>query len=290
MALAGCGALGTTSSAHGVQVVAAENTWGSVAQALAGSAATVTSIIRSPAVDPHSYEPEAADARSFAQANLVIVNGLGYDTWASRLLAADTPSGRATLNVGRVLGLHDGDNPHRWYSPSDVQRIADVITGALIAAEPRRAAYLRARRVWFSTVALAHYNGLIQAIRDRDAGIPVGASESIFAPMASALGLDLVTPPGLLRAVSEGGDVTDGDMATAQAQISAHAIRVWVLNSQNVTPDVNILTADARAAGIPVVSVTETPNPSTASFAAWQTRQLAALAAALTRSQTGARS
>jgi len=265
-----------------VQVVAAESTWGSIAAALAGNAATVTSIISNPAIDPHSYEPEAADARAFAQASVAILNGLGYDAWASRLLAADAPAGRTTINVGHALGLHAGDNPHRWYSPPDVQRIADAITAALVAAEPNRAAYLHARRRWFSTSDLAGYDTLIATIRQRDRGVPVGASESVFAPMATALGLNLITPGGLLRAVSEGGDVTAGEMATAQSQITTHAIRVWVLNTQNTTPNVNILTAQARAAGIPVVSMTETPNPADASFADWQTRQLAALAAALT--------
>jgi zinc/manganese transport system substrate-binding protein len=281
--LAGCGALGPTSHPRGVQVVAAESTWGSIATALAGRAATVTSIIANPAVDPHSYEPEAADARAFAQANVAILNGLGYDTWASRLLAADAPANRATINVGHVLGLHDDANPHRWYSPDDVQRIADVISAALVAAEPDQTGYLRARRAWFSTTALARYNSLIAAIRSEDRGVPVGASESVFAPMATALGLRLVTPGGLLRAVSDGGDVTAGDMARAQSQIASHAIRVWVVNTQNTTPNVNILTAQARAAGIPVVSMTETPDPADASFADWQAHQLAALAAALTR-------
>jgi len=281
LACTACGALGPTSTPHGVQVVAAESTWGSVAAALAGNAATVTSIIANPAVDPHSYEPEAADARAFAQADVAIVNGLGYDDWSSRLLAADAPAGRTTINVGHTLGLHDGDNPHRWYSPSDVHRIAAVITQALVAAEPARAAYLQARARWFANGDLAGYNRLIAAIRARDHGAPVGASESVFAPMASALGLNLITPGGLLRAVSEGGDVTAADVSSAQSQIARHAIRVWVLNTQNTTPTVNILTAQARAAGIPVVSMTETPDPANATFAQWQTRQLAALAAAL---------
>jgi zinc/manganese transport system substrate-binding protein len=287
LALVGCGALGRTSTPRGVQVVAAESTWGSIAAALAGNAATVTSIISNPAVDPHSYEPEAADARAFAQAKLAIVNGLAYDDWASRLLAADAPAGRTTINVGHTLGLHDGDNPHRWYSPADVQRIATVFTAALIAAEPGRAAYLRGRAAWFNSVDLGAYHRLIATIRRRDRGVPVGASESVFAPMASALGLDLVTPGGLLRAVSEGSDISAGDLSTAQSQIARHAIRVWVLNTQNTTPTVNNLTAQARAAGIPVVSMTETPSPADAPFAQWQTVQLAALAAALARPTGG---
>jgi zinc/manganese transport system substrate-binding protein len=281
VASAGCASLGPATASSGVSVVAAESTWGTVAQALGGTSAHVTSIIADPALDPHSYEPEAADARAFATANLVIINGLGYDTWASHLIAADTPAGRTVINVGTLLGLHTGDNPHRWYSPADVQVVANAITAALIHADHAHAADYRAQRVRFSTVDLAQYQRVIAHIRNAYTGVPVGASESIFAPMATALGLDLVTPPSFLRAISEGGDVTAADMTTIQSQIAHHTVRVWVLNTQNETPDVNLLTSEAVAAHIPVVTMTETPNPEGASFASWQTRQLVALSGAL---------
>src|SRR6266516_3834226 len=88
---AGCGRAGTASSASGgapLQVVAAENFWGSIAKQLAGSRARLRSIIVNPGSDPHSYQPTAADARALARASLVIVNGLGYDNWATQLLQA----------------------------------------------------------------------------------------------------------------------------------------------------------------------------------------------------------
>ena len=281
LVLGGCTSLGPTSRRPGVQVVAAERTWGTVAASLGGSVATVTSIVANPAVDPHSHEPEAADARAFADARVAIVNGLGYDTWASQLLAADSPPDRVTVDVGAVLGLPDGANPHRWYSPADVVRIASVITGALIQAAPRDAAYLRERHGRFLHVELGAYFRTIAQIRSRHAGVPIGASETIVVPLAASLGLDVLTPGALLRAVSDGTDVSPADMATAERQISRREIRVWVVNTQNTTPNVQVLTGMARAAGIPVVAVTETPDPARASFGAWQTRQLRALAVAL---------
>ena len=112
-------------------------------------------------------------------------------------------------------------------------------------------------------------------IRRRYAGTPVGASESIFALQAPALGLRLLTPPGLLRAVSEGSELSARDTTAAEAQITAGRIRVWVVNTQNLTPEVQRLSGLARAAGLPVTAVTETLTPPAASFAQWQTRQLA---------------
>ena len=81
------------------QVVAAENFWGSIASQLAGSKAAVQSIIVNPDTDPHDYEPTASDARTMAGAKLAIVNGIGYDNWASQLLAANPVAGRVRCST-----------------------------------------------------------------------------------------------------------------------------------------------------------------------------------------------
>ena len=121
-AAVGISKVGTAAtSGNGLQVVAAENFWGSVASQLGGNRAHVTSVITSPATDPHDYEPTAADARTIAGAQMVIVNGIGYDPWAGKLIAANPVHGRAVLTVGNLLAIKPGGNPHRWYSPSDVQ-------------------------------------------------------------------------------------------------------------------------------------------------------------------------
>ncbi len=206
--LAGCSA--TATHGGGLQVVAAENFWGSIASQLAGTRAHVHSIIVNPAQDPHSYEPTAADARTLATARLAIVNGVGYDPWAPKLLAANPVGGRLVLNVGRLLGLHEGDNPHRWYDPADVSAVASAITGDLVKIDRKDARYFRAQLSDFDTKDLSAYHALIAAIRARYAGVPVGASESIFALLAPALGLDLITPDGFMKAISEGTEPTRG--------------------------------------------------------------------------------
>lgn len=284
--LSGCGELPASATVRGVRVVAAENFWGSIARQIGGVQATVTSIIASPAQDPHAYEPTAGDARTMAGAQLAIVNGAGYDPWAPRLLAASPVDGRTVITVGKLLGLHDGDNPHRWYDPADVTRVAQTIAARLSRLDPRHAAYFAGRLHAFLTIGLGHYHQLIAAIRARYAGVAVGASESIFALEAPALGLRLLTPPGFMRAISEGTELTAQDTATAEAQITRHAIRVWVVNTQNLTPEIQRLSSLARAAHIPIAHVTETLSPATASFESWQTGQLSDLEHAL-RQATG---
>jgi zinc/manganese transport system substrate-binding protein len=284
LSAAGCGqsAGGSPgSSGKQLQVVAAENFWGSIAAQVGGSKVRVVSVISNPATDPHDYEPIAADARAFAGARLVIVNGIGYDPWAQRLLAANPVTGREVLDVGDVAGIKPGGNPHRWYSPADVQRVTGAIVADYRKLDPNDAAFFDRQQKRFETQGLAEYKRLIASIKRRYHGVPVGASESIFAPLAHALGLKLVTPTSFLKAIGEGAEPTAADKSTVDDQISRRLIKVWVYNSQNSTPDVKRITDAARRRGIPVTTITETPVPASASFEDWQSRQLRALAAAL---------
>ncbi|HSR93787.1 MAG TPA: zinc ABC transporter substrate-binding protein [Solirubrobacterales bacterium] len=286
---AGCGGSSSSaiSSSGKLNVVAAEDFWGSIAEQLGGDRVEVTNIITNPAADPHDYEPTSEDARTMAGAQIAIVNGIGYDPWASKLLAANPSSGRTVLTVGDLLGLKEGDNPHQWYSPPSVQKVIEQITADYKRADPGHGSYFDAQRQRFETAGLARYHRLISQLRSRYAGTPVGASESIFAALAPSIGLRLLTPTGFLDAVSEGTDPTPADKATTDSQIADRKIEVWVYNSQNATPDVQRLNDAAKAAGIPIATVTETMTPEGASFQAWQSRELEGLAAALARASEG---
>jgi zinc/manganese transport system substrate-binding protein len=281
LALASGCASTSSGSTHAIQVVAAENFWGSIAAQLAGAKASVHSIIVDPAQDPHSYEPTASDARTLATAQLAIVNGVGYDPWASKLLAANPTSGRITLNVGSLFHLSAGDNPHRWYDPREVKAVADAITADLIKLEPKSAGYFNRQHAAFVDRDLSPYRALLAAINSRYAGTPVGASESIFALQAPALGLRLITPYGFMKAVSEGTEVTAQDMVTTERQVSRRRVKVWIYNSQNATPQIQRITSLARARGIPVTTITETLSPADDSFEQWQVAQLERLERAL---------
>ena len=228
-----------------------------------------------------AYQPNAADARALVGANVAIVNGVGYDTWAQQLLRASPAAGRTVLDVGRLLGLGAGANPHRWYFPRDVLAVTRAIATAYERLDPADAAYFAQREHGFETRGLARYDALRREIRARYAGVPVGYSESIFQGLGEDLGLRLATPYGFARAIAEGTDVTAQDKQTVDRQAQRHRIRVWVYNSQNVTPDVQRVNEIAARERIPVVEVTETLAPAGTSFQQWQVRQLEALLQAL---------
>ena len=285
--LAGCGSDGTVATSGHITVVAAENFWGSIAVQLGGSHASVTSIVSNPNTDPHAYEPTPGDARAIASAQYVIINGAGYDPWVQKLVDANPEPGRVVLTVADLAGRKQGDNPHMWYDPTLVTQVIDKITSDYKSLDPSDAAYFDAQALTLKSTALKRYNDLRAAIRQRYRGVPVGATESIFVDLASDLGLNLITPSGYMKAISEGDDPTAADKSTIDTQLSTRAIKVLVFNSQNSTPDIQALIDKANAEQIPVVAITETLDPAGATFEDWQARQLQALATALAQATAG---
>jgi zinc/manganese transport system substrate-binding protein len=264
-----------------IPVVAAENFWGSIAAQLGGQYVQVTSIIDNPNADPHDYEPTAQDALSIERARLVIENGIGYDPWVDRLLGASSGEGRSVVDVGEVVGLKPGDNPHQWYSPDSVHKVIARITAELKALDPAHSAYFDEQRRLYETQGLSRYDSLIAEIRATYGGTPIGASESIVSPLAQALGLDLITPQSFLNAISEGTEPAAQDKATVDTQIEERQIEIYIYNSQNAIPDIQGQVEKAQTAGIPVVAVSETLEPPTATFQDWQVAQLESIQAAL---------
>jgi zinc/manganese transport system substrate-binding protein len=266
-----------------VAVVAAEDFWGSIARQVGGDHADVTSIITDPGTDPHDYEATPQDGALLATAQVAIVNGIGYDGWADKLLAANPSSRRKVVRVGDVVGVKAGGNPHQWYSPTSVSAVVGAITAALKQADPADSASFDAQRKSYTTDGLQRYNDLRARIKAQFAGTAVAASESIFAPLAADLDLKLLTPESFLDAISEGTEPTAKDKATVDRQITGKQVRVFVYNSQNSTPDVAALVEKAKTAGIPVTTVTETLTPKGTPFQDWQAAQLQSLADALAR-------
>jgi zinc/manganese transport system substrate-binding protein len=268
---------GSSGPAAKLQVVATTNAWGSIASQLGGDRVQEVSIITNPDTDPHSYEPSAADARTVAGAAVLVENGIGYDAWADKLLAGNPNPQRTVLSVGQTVGVGEYGNPHQWYSPDSVAKVIDAITAAYKKADPNDAAYFDQQHDQYVNQALAQYHSLIADIKAKYAGTPVGASESIFAPLSDALGLNLLTPPSFLKDISEGTDPSPADKATVDQQIATKAIKVYIFNSQNSTPDVQAQVNAAKTQGIPVTTVTETLAPANATFQDWQSTQLSAL-------------
>jgi len=276
----------TSSGSEIINVVAAENFWVSIAGQVGGSHVAVTSIINNPNADPHTYEPISQDAKDVANAQYVIVNGAGYDAWMDKLIAANPSSTRLELNIGDFFGKKAGDNPHMWYNSDYVASIIGKIRDDLKTMDPADANSFDTSAQQYLDSGLKQYFSIIDDIKSKYSSTPVGASESIFAYMAPALGLNLITPISYMNAVSEGADVSASDEAMVEQQIDQKQIKIFVYNSQNTPPNIQILLGRAKAEDIPTPTITETLVPATATFQDWQTTELQGIENAL-RQATG---
>jgi zinc/manganese transport system substrate-binding protein len=278
--LAACGIPAAANDGK-LNVVVAENVWGSIAAQVGGDHVAVTNIINNPNADPHDYEVTAADARAVADAQYVVVNGAGYDTWAQQLIDANPSAERKELDIAKFVGKKAGDNEHLWYSPDYVMKVIDQLTADYKALDAANASYYDQQSAAFKNGTLREYKDIISDIQTKYADTPVGITEPVFGYMAEALDLKILTPATFIKAIDEGEDPSAADKATYDEQIRTKQIKVFIYNSQNATPDVDALRAKAQAAGVPIVTVTETLAPAGATFQAWQVTQLKALALAL---------
>jgi zinc/manganese transport system substrate-binding protein len=281
LALAACA--GAASPIAGkLNVVAGENFWGSIAIQLGGSHVAVTSIVTKPDQDPHEFESSPADARLFATASYVILNGAGYDDWGNKLLAANPTQGRKLFSIAELLGKKAGDNPHFWYNPDWVEQVADRITADYQALDPDHGGDYGQQREALRQ-ALTPYHDRIARIRASYSGVAVGATESIFVYQAPALGLHLISPPAFMQATSEAIDPPAQSVAQFHDQLTQHQVKVLVYNNQTSSAVTDNLKQLATSNHIPVVGMSETVEPNGARFQDWQLKQLDALEQALSR-------
>jgi zinc/manganese transport system substrate-binding protein len=279
LGLAGC-AGASTGPADVVHVVAAENFWGNITSQLGGRDVQVTSLITNPNADPHLFETDALDAATLAQAQVVVENGAGYDSWMSSLLSADGGSPRV-VNAANILRIKGSDpNPHLWYDIPRVPTVAAAIATALEKAAPQDAATFKANLSTFDA-SLAPIDATLATVKAKFHNVPVAYTERVPGYALAVAGLDVVTPSGFARAVEDGTDPSPADTLAMQRLIDDRDINVLLYNVQTVTPVTTQIRALARQHHIPVVGVSETMPAGVASYQQWQQSQLTALLHAL---------
>ncbi len=278
-------------------VLVSVDQWGDIVSAVGGQCATVATVLAGSAIDPHDYEPAPKDAALFEGAQLVVINGGHYDEWAAKLAASSAPDapvvnavdishGGATNEAaghGRDAEGYDHggeDNPHVWYSPAAVTGVADAVTAELTKLAPGAAEYFTQRRAEFAS-DLGPYDALITSIKANASGKTYAATEGVFDDMAGALGLVDRTPEGYQVASANETDPSPADLDEFLRLLADRGVDVLIYNTQTEGSLPERIRAAAEQADVPVVEVTETVPPGTASFQAWQTDQLNRLAKAL---------
>jgi zinc/manganese transport system substrate-binding protein len=270
--------VGSSCPSDVVNVVAAENFWGSLVSQIGGVHVHVTSIVTDPNTDPHEYQANDSDAEAVANAQYVIVNNVGYDDWATALIAADGDTNQTILNIGDSLGVSVSGgivtgNPHLWYNPTYVNETVAWMYHNLSTIAPQWKGYFT-QQYDNLTASLAQLYSEVGIIRHDFAGTNVSSTESIFVYLANATGLNLVSPPAFMEAVAEGNDPPDSSVITFEGQLNSGNVSVLVYNAQTATPITTEMEDLAYSDNVTVMSVTETIVPPNVPFQQWMGGEL----------------
>ena len=263
-----------------LQVVAGENFWGDIAAQVGGERVHVTSIISDPNADPHLYESNAQDAAAVAVARLVVVNGLGYDDFMTKLLGTSGGAVRSVVTAAAVAGAGSDANPHLWYNLGYVKKVAAEIEARLATTDPAGAAVYATNLRQFDD-SLAPVEAVISRIKTKYAGAPVAYTEPVPAYLLDAAGLTVETPAGFARSIEDGNDPSPADSLAMEKLVTDRAVRVLLYNSQATSPVTQRLLDLARQSGVPVVGVTETLPKNEKNYQSWQLDQATAIFNAL---------
>ncbi|MFM0378311.1 metal ABC transporter solute-binding protein [Paraburkholderia strydomiana] len=261
-----------------IPVVAAENFYGDVVQQLGGERVDVTSILSNPDQDPHLFEASPKTARALQHAGIVVYNGADYDPWMVKLLAASKGTKRATIVAADLTGKKSGDNPHLWYDPSTMPKVARAVNEALVAADPAHKSAYDANLAKFLD-SLKPVEAKVAELHARYAGTPVTATEPVFGYMSDAIGLSMRNMRFQLAAMNE-TEASASDIAAFERDLREKRVRVLIYNSQATEALTKRMLKLAQQSKVPTMSVTET-EPAGKTYQTWMLSQLDALGAAL---------
>jgi zinc/manganese transport system substrate-binding protein len=268
---------GSALAAGALQAVGVENEYADVIAQIGGEYVRVAAIETDPNTDPHSFEASPAIAREIAAANLLVRNGVGYDSWVERILAATPSARRKVIDVQRLLRLPDSTpNPHLWYDPNTMPAVANAVAAELAALDPAEAAYFRANAREFE-VSLEPWRQAMASFKRQYGGTRIAVTEPVANDMLEAAGCDIATPLSLETAIMNGTDPSPQDVAAEEALLSGHEVKVLVYDPQ-VTQTLTESFLDlARRSGIPVVGVYETLPVPGYHYQSWMLAEVAAL-------------
>jgi zinc/manganese transport system substrate-binding protein len=277
--LGGCAAANASPTDGRVIVVAGENFYGDLVSRIGGDLVSVTSILSDPNVDPHTYETSTQNAQQVADATLVVENGLGYDTFLDHLVASSPRSDRKVVDAQQLLGLGDGVNPHIWYEPGTMPKVARAVADALETLRPDSKTAIEANLATYLG-SFGPLTAKIAEIRARYPATPVAYTEPVPEYLMAALGFPVLTPPGFAKAIENGTDPAPSDVAAQQDLLTGHKVKVLLYNSQATSPVTETIKSLAGKSGIGVVGVSET-MPAGGGYVDWQLAQLNALESAI---------
>jgi zinc/manganese transport system substrate-binding protein len=260
-----------------IKVIGVENEYADVISQIGGKFVTVQAIETDPNTDPHSFEASPSVAKEIAAAGLIVVNGVGYDDWADKIMSATPRPNRKVINVQKLLGLPDDTaNPHLWYDPKTMPAVAKAVADALAELKPSEASYFHASADKF-VASLQPWTAAIAAFKAKYENTPIATTEPVSDYLLQAMGFKLMTPFSLEKAIMDGTDPSPQDITTQNDLFASHKVQVFAHNQQVTNALTKSFVDASKKAGIPVVGVYETMPTPGYHYQSWMLAETAAL-------------
>jgi zinc/manganese transport system substrate-binding protein len=280
----GCGGGVAADAANGTTVISAvgaENEYANVLGQIGGRYVHVSAILNNPNIDPHTFEASPQVAQEVSSAQLIVQNGVGYDSWMNRIESASPNPKRKVIIVQQVRGLPDTTpNPHLWYDPATMPAVAKVMAADLSALQPAHKAYFQARLKTFDR-SLAPWLAAMAQFKANHPGTTAATTEPVADYLLTAMGITNLTPFRFQADIMNGVDPAPEDIALENSLFAQHKAKLFAYNEQVTSALTTSIRENALRAGVPVVGVYET-MPAGYNYQRWMLAEVNAIGKAVT--------
>jgi zinc/manganese transport system substrate-binding protein len=277
LAAAACSSAPAADSGGTITAVGAENEYANVIGQIGGKYVHVTAIESNPNTDPHSFEASPSVAHVVSSAQLVVQNGVGYDSYMNKIESAAPSSARKVIDVQALLGLPDSTpNPHLWYDPKTMPAVAKTIARDLSTLQPAHASYFQANLHAFDRSLRPWYQAIAR-FKAAYPGTPVAVTEPVGDYLLQAAGARILTPFRFQADVMNGVDPAPQDISLQNSLFTGHKVKVFLYNQQVTDSLTQSFLEAAHRNGIPVVGVYETMPTPGFTYQSWMLAETRAL-------------
>jgi zinc/manganese transport system substrate-binding protein len=276
VALAGCGGSAGGAPDGKISAVGAENEYANVIEQIGGKYVDVSAVLSDPNTDPHSFEASVSVAQQVARADVVVQNGLGYDSWMDKIESASASDTRDVIDVQELDGLPDSTaNPHLWYKPATMPAVARQLVADFSELQPRHKAYFEANLAKFEASLQPWLKGL-KEFSTKLPGAAVATTEPVADYLLEAAGIENLTPFTMQADVMNDADPAPQAVALQESFFTEGKADAFVYNQQVTDSITEKFLGAAAANDVPVVGVYET-MPAGYTYQRWMEAELTAL-------------
>jgi zinc/manganese transport system substrate-binding protein len=276
VAVAGCGGSASGAPDGKISAVGAENEYANVIEQIGGKYVDVSAVESDPNTDPHSFEASVSIAQEVSRADVVVQNGLGYDSYMEKIESASANDSRKVIEVQELLGLPDSTpNPHLWYKPETMPAVARRLVADFSELQPEHRAYFEANLKKFEA-SLRPWLDSLKEFSAKFPGAAVATTEPVADYMLEAAGTRNLTPFTMQADIMNDTDPAPQAVALQESFFSEGEADAFVYNQQVTDSITEKFLQSAADDDMPVVGVYET-MPTGYSYQRWMEAELRAL-------------